>query len=134
MIKYYSIKEAKAPLKAERFFIVEKEFLYVGHYIDINGNYILKVGTTNNLKRRQSEHNRAYRRTPHHPMPSANSFVYDWCLPLSKYNTLRYEDKNREIWQKQEIGEFIRNDRCLLHTRPDFVEITIKKTYKIPLI
>ena len=45
MIKYYSIKEAKAPLKAERFFIVEKEFLYVGHYIDINGNYILKVGT-----------------------------------------------------------------------------------------
>ena len=23
-----------------------KEWLYVGHYIDINGNYILKVGTT----------------------------------------------------------------------------------------
>ena len=32
-----------------------KEFLYVGHYIDTNGNFILKVGTTNDLKRRQTE-------------------------------------------------------------------------------
>ena len=36
--------------------MTEKEFLYVGHYIDIDGNYILKIGTTNDLKRRQTEH------------------------------------------------------------------------------
>ena len=27
---------------------MNKEYLYVGHYIDIDGNYILKVGTTKN--------------------------------------------------------------------------------------
>ena len=26
---------------------LNKEFLYVGHYIDVLGNYILKGGTTN---------------------------------------------------------------------------------------
>ena len=36
---------------------MEKEYLYVGHYIDTKGNYILKVGTTNNLKNRQRQHN-----------------------------------------------------------------------------
>lgn len=133
MIKYYSIKEAKAPLKAERFFIMEKEFLYVGHYIDINGNYILKVGTTNNLKRRQSEHNRAYRRTPHHPMPSANSFIYDWYLPLSKYNTLRYEDKTKSAWKSAGFGKYLNNDRFVCAVKPEAVEITIRKTYKILL-
>ena len=133
MIKYYSIKEAKAPLKAERFFIMEKEFLYVGHYIDTNGTYILKVGTTNNLKRRQSEHNRAYRRTPHHPMPSANNFVYDWYLPLSKYNTLRFEDKTKEVWKALGLGEYVNNDRFVFEEKPTEVEVTIRKTYKISL-
>ena len=111
-----------------------KEFLYVGYYFDENGEFILKIGTTNNLERRKAEHTRNYRKSPEHKLPKDAVFNYLWALPLSKYNTLRYEDKNREIWQKQEIGEFIRNDRFLLHTRPDFVEITIKKTYKIPLV
>ena len=133
MIKYYSIKEAKAPLKAERFFIMEKEFLYVGHYVDTNGTYILKVGTTNDLKRRQSEHNRAYRRTPHHPMPPADSFVYDWYLPLSKYNTLRFEDKTKEVWKALGLGEYINNDRFVFEEKPIEVEVTIRKTYKISL-
>ena len=111
-----------------------KEFLYVGYYFDTENRFILKVGTTNDLNRRQKEHCIKYRKSPDYTLPKDKTFEYLWCLPLSKYNTLRYEDKNREIWQKQEIGEFIRNDRFLLHTRPDFVEITIKKTYKIPLI
>jgi hypothetical protein len=29
----------------------DKEFLYVGHYIDTDSNYILKIGTTKNLER-----------------------------------------------------------------------------------
>ena len=100
-----------------------KEFLYVGHYIDQNGRYILKIGTTNNLDRRQKEHNRNY----------DSNFEYDWFLPLSKYNTIRYEDKNREMWQNANIGEFIRNDRFLLYNVPKQVEIKIRKTYTIPL-
>ena len=111
----------------------EKEFLYVGYYVDVCGNYVLKIGTTNNLDRRRQEHNRNYRRAKTHTMPEDNSFEYLWHLPLSKYNTLRYEDSNRLRWQEMEIGEFVRNDRFILAERPQFVEITIRKTYKIAL-
>ena len=110
-----------------------KEFLYVGHYIDTNGNYMLKIGTTNDLNRRQTEHTRNYRRAKQFTMPSDSQFVYDFYIPLSKYNTLRYEDKTRAIWQNIGIGEFVRNDRFRCDTKPEFVEITIRKTYKIPL-
>ena len=110
-----------------------KEFLYVGHYIDEEGNYILKIGTTNEPKRRQTEPNRNYRRAKTNTMPKENSFEYDWLLPLSKYNTLRFEDKNRKKWQEQNVGEFIRNDRFICREKPQFVEVTIRKTYIIEL-
>ena len=66
-------------------------------------------------------------------MPKDTEFTYDWHLPLSKYNTLRFEDKNRESWQEKGIGEFIRNDRFVCANRPGMVEVTIRKTYKIIL-
>ena len=113
---------------------MEKEYLYVGFYIDENNNYILKVGTTNNLKRRQADHNRTYRTAKHNRMAENSSFNYLWTLPLSKYNTLRYEDKTKEMWQELNIGEFIRNDRFILFDIPQYVEVKIKKTYKIALI
>lgn len=100
-----------------------KEFLYVGHYIDQNGRYILKIGTTNDLDRRQKEHNRNYQ---------AN-FEYDWYLSLSKYNTIRYEDKNREKWKNEGIGEYIRNDRFICAEKPRYVEVVIRKTYQVAL-
>ena len=68
-------------------------------------------------------------------MPQDEVFVYDWHLPLSKYNTVRYEDKNRELWQNAGIGEYIRNDRFNCgDNKPNCVSITIKKTYEIALI
>ena len=79
---------------------MEKELLYVGTYKDTDGNKILKIGTTNDLNRRRYEHNHNYRRAKTHTMPKEESFRYIWTLPLSKYNTLRYEDKNRKMWQK----------------------------------
>ena len=42
---------------------MDKEFLYVGYYTDTEDNTILKIGTTNNLKRRQQEHTRNYKKT-----------------------------------------------------------------------
>ena len=113
--------------------LIDKEWLYVGHYIDINGNYILKVGTTNDLKRRRTEHTRNYKKSPNYTMPADGTFEYDFYIPLSKYNTLRYEDKNRALWQEQNIGEFVRNDRFFCETKPNFVEIRIKKTYIVQL-
>ena len=112
-----------------------KEFLYVGHYFDTEGNYILKIGTTNDLDRRRKEHTRNYRKAPHNSLPQDKEFVYDWHLPLSKYNTRRYEDKNRELWQEAGIGEYIRNDRFNCgNNKPNCVTVTIKKTYEIALI
>ena len=66
-------------------------------------------------------------------MPKDQSFEYIWTHPLSKYNTLRYEDRNRERWQEMEIGEFVRNDRFVISEELAEVEIKIRKTYKIAL-
>lgn len=111
----------------------EKEFLYVGHYIDQDGNYILKIGTTNDLQRRAAEHTRNYHKAKEHKMPTGDKFQYDWHIKLSKYNTLRFEDKNRQRWQDMDIGEFVRNDRFVCRERPTKVTVTIRKTYEIRL-
>ena len=112
----------------------KKEFLYVGKYIDINGNCLIKIGTTNDLERRRKEHTRNYRRAKNYTMPADAEFTYDWFIPLSKYNTIRFEDKNRERWKEQGIGEFVRNDRfCCGNCFPSQVEIKIRKTYVIAL-
>ena len=113
---------------------MEKELLYVGTYTDTDGNRILKIGTTNDLKRRMREHNRTYKRATAHTMPTESSFEYIWTLPLSKYNTLRYEDSNKEKWIAENIGEYVRNDRFVISEELTEVEIKIRKTYKIALI
>ena len=111
-----------------------KEFLYVGHYYDTQGRYILKIGTTNNLERRAAEHTRNYKKAENFTMPKDAVFVYDWFTPLSKYNTIRFEDSNRAAWQKIGIGEFVRNDRFNCGKRkPHSVKVTIRKTYEISL-
>lgn len=110
-----------------------KEFLYVGHYVDTKGRYILKIGTTNDLKRRAAEHTAHYREAKSFTMPQDEKFHYDWHLPLSKYNTLRYEDANRQRWQEMGIGQYIRNDRFLCGDNPGTVSIIIRKTYLVNL-
>ena len=110
-----------------------KEFLYVGYYIDENNNYILKVGTTCDLKRRHDEHTNNYKKASSCRMPPEGEFHYLWHCPLSKYNTKRYEDRTRDAWKSANIGEFVRNDRFILTTIPEYVEVTIKKTYRIAL-
>lgn len=118
----------------EREKMKEKEFLYVGHYTDVDGNYILKIGTTNNLERRRKEHTRNYRRSKAYTMPLDNEFEYLWHLQLSKYNTIRFEDKNREVWQNLGFGEFVRNDRFNCGTCPPAeVVVKIRKEYIIAL-
>ncbi len=113
---------------------IEKEWLYVGYYRDINNNYVLKIGTTCDLKRRQQEHTRNYRKAVHNPAPHDETFHYIWTLPLSKWNTHRYEERNIRAWQELEIGEFVRNDRFVLQKIPATVPVKIRKTYQIALI
>ena len=112
----------------------EKEYLYVGHYFDENGNFILKIGTTNDLQRRAAEHSRNYRKSPAFRLPKGAKFIYDWYIKLSKYNTLRFEDKNRAAWIAANVGEFVKNDRFNCgHNKPMKVFVTIRKTYEITL-
>ena len=101
---------------------MEKNFIYVGHYYS-DGDYILKVGTTNNLERRRKEHERRYKK----------EFVYDWYNEVSKYTALRTEDRTRNDWQNTLGGEFIRNDRFRLKEKPTEVRVTIRKEYAIAL-
>ena len=110
-----------------------EEFLYVGHYFDTNGNYILKIGTTNDLDRRQKEHTRNYRKSKTYTLPADENFEYDFYLPLSKYNTIRYEDKNRTKWIEDNLGQFVRNDRFCCAKKPQSVEIKIRRTYEVIL-
>ena len=110
---------------------MEKEFLYVGFYTDTEEKFVLKIGTTNDLKRRQGEHNRNYKRAKTHTMPKDGSFQYLWTLPLSKYNTIRYEDRNREMWQEMGIGQFVRNDRFVLDNVPNSVPVKFVRFTKL---
>lgn len=112
---------------------MEKEWIYVGHYYDTNGKFVLKIGTTNDLCRRQSEHTRNYRRATKHTMPQDQQFVMDWYRPLSKYNTIRYEDRNRDFWRSIGFGEFVRNDRFVFDVKPTFACVRIKKEWTVNL-
>lgn len=109
----------------------DKEFLYVGYYIDEEGEFILKIGTTNNLERRRREHNRNYSRARHYTMAEYSEFTYLWYIPLSKYNTLRFEDRTRDKWIEEEIGTYVRNDRFVCKVIPSTVTVKVKKEYII---
>jgi len=106
-----------------------KEILYFGHYFDIDGNFIAKWGTTNDMERRAKEHTRNYHKTPNYPMPLEDEFIVDFTIPMSKYNTLRYEDRVKTMWKEMGIGKYIRNDRFLLDEIPTEISITIRKEY-----
>ena len=112
---------------------MEKEYFYLGYYIDTNNNYVLKIGTTCDLDRRQKEHTNKYKKAKTHTMLPNESFHYIWAKELSKYNTLRVEDKTRLQFIDEKIGKFVRNDRFVCETKPNFVNITIRKTYQIAL-
>lgn len=109
-----------------------KEFLYLGHYQDDNGNYILKIGTTKNLNKRLKEHNIYYKSAKYHPMKENSNFVYDWYIQLSHDNTLKYESEFKKLMQ-QAGAKYLRNDRFIFQRKPKKVFITIKKTYEITL-
>ena len=112
---------------------MEKEFFYIGHYLDWAGKYILKPGTTNDIKRRTAEHNRAYRKTPNHRMMEDTEFVMDWYIPLSKYNTLRLEDNVKAMLKELGVGEYIRNDRFVCDEKPISISVKVRKTYEVIL-
>lgn len=110
-----------------------KEFLYIGHYEDINGNYILKVGTTKNLKKRLAEHNIYYPKAERNPMRQGTVFKYDWYIKLSHDNTLKYESEFKHMMKLAEVADYVRNDRFIFKRKPQKIYITVRKTYEVKL-
>lgn len=111
-----------------------KEFLYVGYYYDEKGRFVLKIGTTNDLKRRRYEHNYNYRKSNGAArMPKENSFEYIWTLKLSGPNTRNYEDLNKALWKDLSFGEYLDNDRFIFEEKPNLAIVKIKKYYEISL-
>lgn len=111
--------------------MAEKQYLYIGHYYDIDGNFILKVGTTNDLDKRQKQHNTYYKRkAANNPMAENSSFIYDWHHQF--VNVLEYEAKVKEHWKEEYGWTYIRNDRFNCGRRPtERIEVKIRKTYHI---
>ena len=109
-------------------------YVYVGHYTDIDGNYILKVGTTNNIRRRTCEHTAAYKEKKKYKMPKDGQFVMDWYRPVSYKNSIKTEDRTRQAWKNEGIGQFIPKDRFNCGaTPPRQVKVKIRKEWTIDL-
>ena len=109
-------------------------YVYVGHYTDIDGNYNLKVGTTNNIKRRTCEHTAAYKEKKKYQMPKDGQFVMDWYRPVSYKNSIKTEDRTRQAWKNEGIGKFIPKDRFNCGaTPPRQVKVKIRKEWIVDL-
>ena len=109
-------------------------YVYVGHYTDIDGNYILKVGTTNNIKRRTCEHTAAYKEKKKYKMPKDGHFVMDWYRPVSYKNSIKTENRTRQAWKDERIGQFIPKDRFNCGaTPPRQVKVKIRKEWIVDL-
>ena len=109
-------------------------YVYVGHYTDIDGNYILKVGTTNNIRRRTCEHTAAYKEKKKYKMPKDGQFVMDWYRPVSYKNSINTENRTRQAWKNEGIGQFIPKDRFNCGaTPPRQVKVKIKKEWIVDL-
>ena len=109
-------------------------YVYVGHYTDIDGNYILKVGTTNNIKRRTCEHTATYKEKKKYKMPKDGQFVMDWYKPVSYKNSIKTEDRTRQAWKNEGIGQFIPKDRFNCGAKPPRqVKVKIRKEWIVDL-
>ena len=110
------------------------DYVYVGHYTDIDGNYILKVGTTNNIRRRTCEHTAAYKEKKKYQMPKDGQFVMDWYRPVSYKNSIKTEDRTRQAWKNEGIGKFIPKDRFNCGAKPPREgKVKIRKEWTIAL-
>jgi hypothetical protein len=86
---------------------------------------LFKIGTTNNIKRRMSEHKRSYKK---------DIEVLGVIEVTSKYTTLRVEEQTIEKWKMNEGWEYHRNDRFTIPPEVTEVTIKVKKEYKFSAV
>ena len=109
-------------------------YVYGGNYTDIDGNYILKIRTTNNFRRRTFDHTYAYKEKKKYQMPKDGHFVMDWYRPVSYKNSINTENRTRQAWKNEGIGKFIPKDRFNCGaTPPRQVKVKIRKEWTVDL-
>ena len=107
----------------------DKESFYIGVY-NSEGKQVIKIGTTNNLKRREAEHKRGICKLKNYPGTDYRTL---WELKLSKANALKVEEQMRKKMKEHPSLRFIANDRFAIESEVPEIELTVRKTYKIPL-
>lgn len=110
----------------------EKEYLYLMGYKAKTGEFVAKIGTSNDPYRRVQEHNRYYRKTKNYPLAKGEEVQIYWTIPLSWLNTLRYEKENKDRWIAKGYN-YVRNDRFVFKRKPRQLKIKIKKEYTVTL-
>lgn len=107
----------------------DKESFYIGVY-NSEGKPVIKIGTTNNLKRREAEHKKGICKLKNYPGTDYRTL---WELKLSKANTLKVEEQMRRKMKEHPSLRFIAKDRFAIESEVPEIELTVRKTYKIPL-
>jgi len=85
---------------------------------------LFKIGTTNNPKRRMTEHRRGYGKKIH----------VIWLSPplKSRFSTLRVEENMINLWRETEpTWQYMRNDRFIIPIGVEKVSIKIRKEYEV---
>lgn len=103
--------------------------LYLGGYWTEDGKFVLKIGTSNDIEVRESQHNRYYKTAKNYPIAKDSRYKMFESIPLSKYNALRFEDSNKARWIEEGFGTYIKNDRFVFDEIPSEIHIFIKKEY-----
>lgn len=97
-------------------------FLQIGEPKD--NKRIVKIGTTNNIKRRMSQELRQYE----------EDILILWISsPYTKYTTLRVEDKTKAVWKEFSDWKYIPNDRFEVPADITDFKITVRKDWDISL-
>ena len=67
-------------------------------------------------------------------MPKDGQFVMDWYRPVSYKNSINTENRTRQAWKNEGIGQFIPKDRFNCGaTPPRQVKVKIRKEWTVDL-
>lgn len=100
---------------------MKNDYLYFIRIGDPSEN-LYKIGTTNNIRRRMTQHERYYQKP----------VTVLWISSLySKYTTLRVEECTIEKWKQMEGFRYIRNDRFIIDPSIRKISIKVRKEWEI---
>ena len=100
-----------------------KEFIYLIQVGEVqDGRRLIKIGTTNNIRRRMGQLMRHYKQ---------NMTIFWISPPYAHFTTLRVEDEMKNIWRAYAGFEHIPNDRFWIPANVQQLTVKVKKEYGI---